>query len=152
MFEKNKFATIWKKNDYIMTPSLYNQIYKGALGEVVGKCILDTYLDDEVEEIEEIEDYSLYELFDFKIKNVYIDFKHWKDSPVKLKPQIEKIKRKLNRVKGEKTVIINILKQGNHKVFLNADGDVLEIPYLINDENEVDFKMLEEIEKLIIDS
>lgn len=37
-------------------------------------------------------------------------------------------------------------------MFLNADGDVLEIPYLINDENEVDFKMLEEIEKLIIDS
>ena len=61
--------------------------------------------------MEEIEDYTLYELFDFKIKNVYIDFKHWKDSPAKLKPQIEKIKRKLNRVKGEKAVIINILKR-----------------------------------------
>lgn len=147
MFEDNKFAMIWRKNDYLMTPSLYNQIYKGALGEVVGKCILDTYLDDEVEEIE---DCSLYELFDFKIKNVYIDFKHWKDSPTKLKPQIEKIKRKLNRAKGEKAIIINILKRGNHKAFLNADGDILEIPYLINDENEVDLDMLEEIEKLVI--
>lgn len=35
-------------------------------------------------------------------------------------------------------------------MFLNSDGDVLEIPYLINDENEVDLDMLEEIEKLII--
>lgn len=149
MFVDNKFATIWRKNDYIITPSLYNQIYKGALGEVVGKCILDKYSGYKVEEIE---DYTLYELFDFKIKNVYIDFKHWKDSPAKLKPQIEKIKRKLNRVKGEKAVIINILKRGNHKVFLNADGDVLEIPYLINDENEVDLDMLEEIGKLITDN
>ena len=146
MFENNKFATIWKKNDYVMTPSLYNQIYKGALGEVVGKCILDEYVDDDVEEIE---DYSLYEFFDFKIKNVYIDFKHWKDSPAKLKPQIEKINRKLNRVKGEKAIIINILKRGNHKAHINKDGDILEIPYLINDENEVDSEMLDTIGNFI---
>ena len=148
MFEKNKFATRWKKNDYIMTPSLYNQVYKGALGEVVGKCILNEYLDGEVEEID---DYSLYEFFDFKIKNVYIDFKHWKDSKAKLKPQIEKIKRKLNRANGEKAVIINILKRGNHKALLDVDEDVLEIPYLINDENEIDLDMIGKIQDLIID-
>ena len=146
MFSKNGYAIKWEKGNYIMTPSLYNQIYKGALGEVVGKCILNECLD---EDVEEIEDYTLYELFDFKIKNIYIDFKHWNLFKSKPKEQIDKIKRKLNRTKGEKAIIINILKRGNHKAFYNADGDVLEIPYLINDQNEVDFDMLKEIENCI---
>lgn len=147
LFQENKYASFWKKGSYVMSPSLYNQIYKGALGEVVGRTILDVYLGYDVEEID---DYTLYELFDYKIKNLYIDFKHWKSYVSDPKLQIEKIKRKLNKANGEKAIIINIVKRGNHRVFQNIDEDVIEIPYLIDDTNEVSNEMIDNIDKYII--
>ena len=62
MFKDKHYAQYWTKNPYIMSPSLYNQVYKGALGEVVGKAILEEYTGNVVEELD---DYSLYEYFDF---------------------------------------------------------------------------------------
>ena len=41
LFERNGWATSFQTNDYIMTPPLWNNIYKGALGEVVGKFLLE---------------------------------------------------------------------------------------------------------------
>lgn len=38
LFEKNGWACSFEVNDYLMTPALWNNIYKGALGEVVGKA------------------------------------------------------------------------------------------------------------------
>lgn len=147
MFIKNKYAHYWAKNRYVMSPSLYNQVYKGALGEVVGKAILEEYTGNKVEDLD---DYSLYEYFDFKIKNVYIDFKHWKEFSKSPRKEIGKIKWKLNRAKGEKAVIINIIKRGEHKSFTNIDEDVIEIPYLIDDNNEVSLKMIGVLEDIIV--
>ncbi len=131
LFNTQKYAKKWKNNKCIMTPSLYNQIYKGALGEVVGKAILEEYLGCDVDEIEE---HSLYEFFDYKIKNLYIDFKHWKSFQADPFDQIRKIKWKLNRAKGEKAVIINIVKRGEHLPKISWDEDVIVIPYLIDPE------------------
>lgn len=147
MFKNKHYAQYWTKNPYLMSPSLYNQIYKGALGEVVGKAILEEYTGNDVEDLE---DYSLYEYFDFKIKNVYIDFKHWKEFSKSPRKQIEKIKWKLNRAKGEKAVIINIIKRGDHKSFTNVDEDVIEIPFLIDDNNDVSIEMIGVIENIIV--
>ena len=146
LFKQNGYAHYWARNHYVMSPSLYNQVYKGALGEVVGKAILEEYTGNTVEELE---DYSLYEYFDFKIKNIYIDFKHWKEFSKSPRKQIEKIKWKLNRAKGEKAVIINIVKRGDHKSFTNIDEDVIEIPYLIDDNNEVSVDMIGILEEII---
>ena len=147
MFKEKHYAKYWISNLYLMSPSLYNQVYKGALGEVVGKAILEECTGNTVEELD---DYSLYEYFDFKIKNVYIDFKHWKEFSKSPQKQIEKIKWKLNRAKGEKAVIINIVKRGEHKSFTNVDEDVIEIPYLIDDNNEVSVDMIGVLENIII--
>lgn len=146
-FKQNRYAHYWASNNYVMSPSLYNQVYKGALGEVVGKAILEEYTGNAVEELD---DYSLYEYFDFKIKNVYIDFKHWKEFSKSPRKQIEKIKWKLNRAKGEKAVIINIVKRGNHQSFTNIDEDVIEIPYLIDENNEVSLDMIGVLENIIV--
>ena len=70
----NGYATTFVKDRYILSPVLFNNIYKGALGEVAGKYILEKELNIKLNEIEEA-DY--YEFFDFKIsEGVYIDFKH----------------------------------------------------------------------------
>lgn len=147
MFKENHYAQYWTKNQYIMSPSLYIQVYKGALGEVVGKIILEEYTGYRVEEIEDL---SFYELFDFKIKNIYIDFKHWKEFNTNPQRQIAKIKKKLNRTKGEKAVIVNIIKRGDHKAFTNIDEDVVEIPYLIDDSNDVAMDMINVITSIIL--
>lgn len=65
LFKHKGYAQIWKRNNCIMTPSLYNQIYKGALGEVVGKEIMEKSLG---WDLTEIDDYSKYEYFDYVIK------------------------------------------------------------------------------------
>lgn len=146
-FDEKQYAKYWQSKQYIMSESLYKQVYLGALGEVAGKAILEFWTG---WDCEYIKDYTLYELFDFKMHNVYIDFKHWntfQDSP---EYQISKIKRKLNKAKGEKAIIINIIKRGDHDVKISRDEDVITIPYLIDPStNDVAHDMLERIENII---
>lgn len=148
-FDKNNYAKIWHPKQYIMSESLYKQIYLGALGEVVGKAILEFYTS---WECQNIQDYTLYELFDFKMKNVYIDFKHWNTFQAKPDEQIKKIRQKLNKTKGEKAIIINIIKRGDHDVKISRDEDIITIPYLIDPStNEIAQDMIERIKEEIID-
>ena len=117
-----------------MSPSLYSRIYKGALGEVIGKQIFSDTLSINLEDI----DASVYEFFDYKIpgKAIYIDFKKWKE--IDLGPeQSEKIRseifKKAKQCKAEKVFIVNIIsKTERHcKQPIQQDGCVLyEIPQL----------------------
>ena len=149
LFESKGYAQIWESKQAVMSPSLYNQIYKGALGEAVGKEILDKYLG---WTITEIENYSKYEFFDYIIeeRNVYLDFKYWNEFIKDTETCVSKIKGKLNRVQGEKAIIINILKKGEHCSYSNIDGNILQIPYLIDDtSNEISEKMIKIIQDFI---
>ena len=47
-----------------MSESLYRQVYKGALGEVVGKYIIDKAFG---YDLEELDHNGQYEAFDFKL-------------------------------------------------------------------------------------
>lgn len=147
-FDEKHYAKIWQSKQYIMSESLYQQIYLGALGEVVGKAILDSHTG---WKCENIQDYTLYELFDYKMQNIYIDFKHWNTFHADPVAQINKIKRKLNKAKGEKAIIINIIKRGEHDVKVSRDEDVITIPYLIDPStNDIAHEMIERIEEEII--
>ncbi|MGR7813394.1 hypothetical protein [Lacinutrix undariae] len=131
LFERKKWATKFEIKDYILPPELFNNIYKGALGEQIGKFIFEKHLKIELEELP----LDKYELFDFKIKgeNIYIDFKHWKEeTKIDSKEQIEKIRKKLNTVKGEKVLIINILSTSSLKTIKTADNKIIEVPSLWN--------------------
>lgn len=103
-FVKNGFATEFKESDYIMSPPLYQNIYKGALGEVCGKEIFK-HFEISLEELNEEE----YELFDFKVsgKPIYVDFKYWKSSlRCDAKEYHNKIIDKAKGCKEIKTVVI----------------------------------------------
>lgn len=149
LFEKESYTQRWKRKKCVMTPSLYNQVYKGALGEVVGKEILDKELG---WTLIDIEDYSKYEYFDYKIKekNIYLDFKHWNDFIKDTPTYVKKIRNKLNKVNGEKAIIINIVKRGEHVAHTNIDEDILQIPYLIDETcNEISQDMINVIQNFI---
>lgn len=131
LFERNKYALKFNKAKYIMSPSLFQQVYLGALGEVVGKEIIDTQSD---WELKDISDVSLYELFDYQAGKFYFDFKHW-DMFIKDNDKyVRKVERKLNRVKGEKAIIINLIKRNNALPKINIGETVIQIPYLLDPE------------------
>lgn len=129
-FIKNNYVTKFKKGRFIMTPALYRQVYLGALGEVAGKVIIEQQTG---YSIEEIPDYTLYEFFDFKIGNVYFDFKHWNDFIINHDYYCNKIRRKLNRVKGERCFIINLTTHKNTEYKCqNINNEIFIVPFLID--------------------
>ena len=52
-------------------------------------------------------------------------------------------------VQGAKVVVANIFQRGNHKIRESVDGKIIQIPYLINDDNEIDYKYLDILLDLI---
>ncbi|WP_217077455.1 hypothetical protein [Clostridium baratii] len=147
-FHRMGYAIEFKKDKYILSPVLFNNIYKGALGEVAGKFILEQELGIK---LKEIDDESKFEFFDFEIsKDVYVDFKHWKfnyleeNSREKAKKEIE---NKLIQINGKKVYIINIISDGEFSIHKQKDGRIIEIPFLINSSGEVNIEALRMLEE-----
>ena len=134
-FENNGWATSFVANRFILPPELFNNIYKGALGEQIGKFIFENHFDIELAELELVN----YELFDYQIKgtNVFVDFKHWQENTqIGYDEQETKIRQKLKKVNGEKVFIVNILASSKRQLIKSADGKIIEIPFLWNDEKK----------------
>ena len=130
-FKANNWATTFKLGNYILTPPLFNNIYKGALGEEVGKYIFKKHFDIE---LREIENENYFEFFDFQLRdNTYVDFKHWQEySSFSADEAKKKIFDKLNKIGGDKVFVINILSEQNYQNIKSHDGRIIEIPYLFN--------------------
>lgn len=114
-FEKKGYATDFHEDDYIMSPPFFQNIYKGALGEEIGKFLLGR-MDIKLVELDAKE----YEMFDYKIadKPIYVDFKYWKESTRFTvdeyhKKVIEKTKKCDN---VGYVLIINVRDTGNNNV------------------------------------
>lgn len=107
-FQRHSYATSFKENEYIMSPYLYHSIYKGALGEAIGKACFSKY----GLELKEINDVNTFELFDFKAGNKYLDFKKWSScAEIKEDEQLKKIVTKMKTCKTDEVFIINVLKE-----------------------------------------
>ena len=147
MFKEKKYAQNFEENKFIMSPVLFKQIYLGALGEVVGKCILEYYLGIK---LKDLEDKSFYEYFDFKLDNYYFDFKHWDEYIVNNDEYVKKIENKLKKINGAKCFVINIIKNCNSPIKVNVGETVIQVPYLIDDEtNSVNEEIIHKLIKII---
>ena len=133
-FIKNNFAVQFGNEDLILSPTLFNNIYKGALGEVAGKYILERELNIRLKDIVQ-PDY--FEFFDFALnKDVYIDFKHWKRSlNMGTEALYKHIQEKLQKMGGKKAYIINILKENDLEIW--PTENIVEIPYLIDENGRI---------------
>ena len=151
MFQKRGYAEHFQTKKYIMSPALYTNIYKGALGEVCGRHIIEnsTSL-----KLEEIQDGSRFEYFDYKIEgypNVYIDFKHWKISSASYNDRdsaMVEIRRKMEQIDAQRVYIIGILKDSESIASVSADERIITIPYLVDENVKIACDMLKYIKEV----
>lgn len=132
-FMKKGWAPYFEANDYIMSPTLFNNIYKGALGEVVGRYLFWWVLK---LNMQEISDPELFELFDYKVSNlpIYIDFKNWHEITVfNDEEMLNKIEEKAIKCGGKCVIIANIISEKEWKTHrIERNGLVIvEIPSLL---------------------
>lgn len=131
-FVDNGYAITFEENDYMMSPVLFHNIYKGVLGEIAGRFILKRELGID---LAEIEDPDRFEFFDYKMADgVYVDFKNWKFNYLKDRDAVKKdILGKLNQIDGKRVYIINIVGDANaYEATAPIDARVIEIPCLID--------------------
>lgn len=140
-FVKNGWATEFVKNDYIMSPPLWNNIYKGAIGEVVGKFLLEEYFDVSLEDISE----EFFELFDYQVsgKSIFVDFKNWDvNTDFDEKEMQEKILSKAQKCGCKCVIIANMFEETEWKTtdyFIEGVRFVI-IPNLIKKTSKNDGK------------
>lgn len=145
-FTSKRYATSFKANEFILTPPMFNNIYKGALGEVVGKYIFETYLSVELQDLPD----EYFELFDYTIGDgIFIDFKLWKDTMrVDAEEEKQNILTKLEKCNGRRAIIVNIVYDRNSYPVTSDGGRIVEIPYLYrSDRHELGIEMLQKIQR-----
>lgn len=152
-FEKNNFATKWEPNQYILSPVLFNNFYKGALGEYAGKFIFENLTG---YSLKEIEDQTKYEYFDYqveKLDDVYVDFKHWCYMTCKpARAEKGRIREKIEKTSARHCFYIGLLHpeiDKEYKPQIDADGKITSIPYLINSEMKPDADAFKAIMEMI---
>lgn len=125
MFIENGYATEFKEGDYIMSPPLYHNIYKGALGEKVGHEIF-MYFGIPLEDLNSEE----HEMFDYKVKDkpIYVDFKYWKETTLfDTETYHKKVIEKAHNCKDIKTVVIANVRDTGHEEPSSKIQDGIEI-------------------------
>ena len=131
-FKEKNYALEFKIGKYIIAPQLFNNVYKGVLGETIGKIIFEKELRIKLDDLEHEEHF---ELFDYKVKDtdIYIDFKHWKTT-TKIEENQPEILKKLEKVGGVKVLIVNILysEKKQYKPTKTKDSKIIQIPGLWN--------------------
>ena len=154
-FKGNGWATEFKPNKYIMSPPLFNNIYKGALGEAIGRYVFESVYKIA---LEEISDPAQFELFDYKMKDypIYIDFKHWSTKTYADDgAMLEHIAEKAEKCNCNCILVVNIHSETDIPIKVQVkDGlRVIEIPSLLIGNKSVQYnpKALEAIKRCIND-
>lgn len=150
-FKENNFATNFKLGNKIMNPTMFQNMYKGVLGEKAGVALLNHYLSSKFE-LKRFDDVNNFELFDYKLvdKDIYFDFKNWKYSfDQNYNEQIENVYRKLKKIGAKRVFIINMVSDGDYKIRITNDKKVIILPSLINSKGETNYENIQFILKYI---
>lgn len=129
------YATEFKKNKYILNPAAFQRIYKGAIGEIAAKAILEAF----GIVIKEIVDNKYFEKFDYYNGKVFYDMKNWSENfYMNKKERIKGIIKKAEKVGAKKVFIINVLKNNYQDTHENIipEGIIYEIPWLYDSKND----------------
>lgn len=135
-FVENQIATEFKPQQYMMCPVMYNNIYKGALGEVAGSFILKK---ERNVDLRPIDDPAKFEFFDYLLApDVYIDFKNWRfNFSVDRTTVLKHISAKLDAIGGKRAYIVNLVGSEKFKPSETVDERIIEIPGLIDSEGRI---------------
>lgn len=153
-FQSQNFALHFAPAPFILTPVAFERVYKGALGEVVGKHLIETHLGYKLTELSG----ENFEKFDFELadrQGIFVDFKHWSEhtSMVSAGEVVPEVRKKMQAVRASKILIINLLADNNFPPVRSKAGDLLEIPRLLDPKTgQVDSTMLDTISTFIQNS
>lgn len=134
-FQRKGWATSFEPSIYNMSPTFFNNIYKGALGEATGwywfKNVLGIQLD-------EIKDPEIFEMFDYVVPDIpiYVDFKNWHETTkFDEDKELEKVINKATECNAKCVIVANILSETKYDVKITHHGDitVIRCPSLITD-------------------
>ena len=127
---------------------MFQNIYKGALGEVAGKFILEKELG---LKLQDIEDPEKFESFDFVTDgNMYFDFKHWKwNMQVEESPMRTKISKKLDAVGGKRAFIVNLFSDGVSMPSCSNDERLIEAPGILLPNGQLDQSAVDYIRRFL---
>ena len=160
-FKEYGIDTLWDK-PYIMNPVSFNNLYKGILGETIGRFVLERYCGIELFEIDAESDIR-FEAFDFtdRTQKVLFDFKYFGTETARSteitngSPFIENIRQKLklSNIEDSKVFVVNImLDEANEGAFCGnietIDNKIYVVPFLIRSQNRVGKLDIEMITKL----
>ena len=151
-FEEKKWATDWVESRYLMSPIMFNNIYKGALGEVAGRFIFESV----GLTLSPITEALHFEKFDYILTShgtgdVFVDFKLWKPmTDFNNAEMLERITEKMRVVGARKVIVANILDDGNGrnepKIWPLGDdveqGGIFVLPSLITPDKLVDREVM----------
>ena len=143
-FIKNGFATKFEPNEHMILPTIFQNIYKGIIGEEVGKYIFGY----NKIHLVEIEDDTKFEKFDFQLetdRDIYVDFKNWsKSTEFNQEDEVNHAREKLQKINGKKVIIVNMYFDDQDFYVHNFDDVITvsglfrlngdKITYLTNDE------------------
>lgn len=148
-FKEHGWADSFGTGEYIMSPVLFHNIYKGALGEVAGRFILEQELS---VSCRELEDPTQFEVFDYTLGHgVYVDFKHWKEGTRFDRQRMrEKMLEKLDRIGGSRVLVIRLISEENSVPLCTADGRLVEIPGLLLPDGTPNLSMLQYLREMIL--
>ena len=148
-FIHHGWATEFGTDPYIMSPVLFQNIYKGALGEVAGKFILEKELG---LTLQEIGDPKKFESFDFGADgDLFFDFKHWKwNMQVEERPMREKVLKKMDAVGGKRAFVVNLFSNGVSRPSCSNDGRLIEVPGILLPTGQVDQSALNYIRMFLL--
>ena len=145
-FIDSGYAVTFEKNLYVMSPVLYHNIYKGALGEAAGKFILKN---ERGIELSDITAPDKFEFFDYLLApDIYVDFKNWKYTYMQDKEKTRaEILSKLDAIGGKRVYVINMTDTHNSSPCISHGGRVVELPGLIDADGKVVHQMLDMIKE-----
>lgn len=133
-FDEQGYATSFKAGKYMLAENVLKRIYQGALGEVVGRCILTKKIFSFTGQSFEALGQSLYEKFDSRCKDVYFDFKLWGGTyDPTYQSKIANIRKKMYECSARKVVFVSIFNPDYvaDKPYLEGLTDpILVLPYL----------------------
>ncbi len=137
-FERNGYAVSFAPNELIILPVVYQNIYKGALGEEAGRVLLNSL----GVKVQPITDLKKYEKFDFELvdnNNIFVDFKNWSETDIVEKKQIiEHSAEKLKLINGKKAFIVNLVANDFE---IHDNGQIVEISSLIKPKDALLYKL-----------